>query len=356
MIPLLTTLKGSRVYGTEVPESDHDYFSLFKYPVDTYLGLSYENQIDKNKDDVAMEIGRYLQLLLKGSPVQIETLFTDKKYFTQYDKSLDILFDNKEQFLTKKLKSPYIGFIHQQLSKSKNVSKRLDWEENEVKRLDVLDFATVLGSNGKTLPFKEFMNAYLQFNNFVHDRTKVPSLTHILPEHLGLAKANAMDVYAMYFLKDKTGGIIGENSNDVQLRSIPKDAPFMCYLNINLNAYSQSCKKYREYKDWLDKRNPERYKAIKDTGSIVDLKFFYHTIRLLNTAIEIFRDKQLIVDRRGIDANYLLKIRQGKISLEELNEKAEKGLSLIEELYLTSDLPDEPDYNFVNELCIKLKK
>lgn len=360
MIDLLRTQKGSTVYGTTVPNSDIDYFGLYKYPVDTYLGLNFDRQVDLNSDDVKMEVGRYCSLLLKGSPVQIETLFTPEKYFLFKDKSLDILFDNKKEFLTKKLKNSYTGFIHSQLSKAKNITKRLDWEQNEVERKDVLDFCTVLGANGKTKRFKEFFgnsyNSYIEFKEFMNDKSKIPTITHITHQHLGLAKADAMDTYTMYWLKEGGGGIVDDNSNDVQLRSIPKDAPFMCYLHVNLNAYSQHCKKYKDYTSWLANRNPQRYQAIKETGSIVDLKFFYHTIRLLNTAIEIFRDGELIVDRRGRDADYLIKIREGKVSLEELNEKAEQGLKLIDELYLTSTLKEEPDYEFVNQLCIKLRK
>ena len=359
MIDLLRTIKGSQVYGTTVPNSDTDYFGLYKYPVDTYLGMNHDRQIDISADDVSMEIGRYCQLLLKGSPVQIETLFTPEKYFLFKDKSLDILFDNKNMFLTKKLKNSYTGFIHSQLSKAKNITKRLDWEQNEVERKDVLDFCTVLGANGKTKRFKEFFgnsyNSYIEFKDFMNDKSKIPTITHITHQHLGLAKADAMDTYTMYWLKEGGGGIVDDNSNDVQLRSIPKDAPFMCYLHVNLNAYSQHCKKYKDYTSWLANRNPERYQAIKDTGSIVDLKFFYHTIRLLNTTVEIFADNELVVDRRDRDANYLLNIRNGKISLEELNEKAEKGLLLIEELYQKSTLPEEVDYNLVDELCKKLR-
>lgn len=358
MIDLLRTQKGSTVYGTTVPNSDIDYFGLYKYPVDTYLGLNFDRQVDLNSDDVKMEVGRYCSLLLKGSPVQIETLFTPEKYFLFKDKSLDILFDNKKEFLTKKLKAPYIGFIHSQLSKSQNITKRLDWESQAVERLDILDFVTVLGRNGKTKRFKELMNgnSYWAFNEFVSDKTKVPSLTHITEQHLGLAKGDAKDIYSVYYLQDRSGGLIGEDSNDVQLRSIPKDAPFMFHIVCNLSAYSQHCKKYKNYTSWLTNRNPERYQAIKDTGSIVDLKFFYHTIRLLNTAIEIFRDGELVVDRRGRDADYLIKIREGKVSLEELNEKAEQGLKLIDELYLTSTLKEEPNYDFVDNLCKTLRK
>lgn len=343
MKELLRTLKGSRVYGTDIEGSDYDYFSLFQYPIDSYLGLNYKNQIDNSDDDVSMEIGRYLQLLIKGSPVQVETLFTDPKFFTHYDNKLDILLDQKKQFLTKKLKASYTGFIHSQLSKAKSITHRLDWEQNEVPRKDIIDFCYILLGGEKSVKLRDHFG--MKSDDFKHFSS------------WGLAKVNNMEgLYSMYFLGKGKGGIFSENSNEVQLRSIPKNGDFRWHFRFDSNGYSSHCKQYKEYKHWLDKRNPERYKAIIETGSIVDLKFFYHTIRLLNTAIEIFRDNELIVDRRGIDAEYLKSIRAGKVSLEELNEKAEKGLAEIEILYNKSNLPEEVNYDFVNDLCIKLRK
>ena len=363
MIDLLRAIKGSQVYGTIVPNSDTDYFGLYKYPVDTYLGLNFDRQVDINADDTKLEIGRYLSLLLKGSPVQIETLFTPEKYFLFKDKSLDILFDNKKEFLTKKLKAPYVGFIHSQLSKSRNISGRLDWEQQEIFRKEVLDFCFVFIEGEKTMPFLEWQKSDL---NYIQDAIldfKENSVSIVKPntqpkqENIGLASVNNFPgVYSMYYLPDSNYGIVGEDSNDIRLQSIPKNSEYLGQLYFNKNGYSSHCKQYKDYQSWLLKRNPQRYQAIKETGSIVDLKFFYHTIRLLNTAIEIFRDGELIVDRRGRDADYLIKIREGKVSLEELNEKAEQGLKLIDELYLTSTLKEEPNYDFVDNLCKTLRK
>lgn len=344
MINLLRTLKGSRVYGTDVEGSDHDYFSLFRYPFDTYFELNYERQINTSDDDVSMEIGRYLHLLMKGSPVQVETLFTPRKYMTDVDPIMESLFEVKDIFLTKKLKNSYTGFIHSQLHKAKNITHRLDWEQNEVERKTIFDFCHVsLGAGGSIKVLDYLTNLGIKTENI--------GLTHM---------PNMADCYGMYH-DNRTGiykGMADEDSNSLRLDSIPKDMVkhYLGLMHFNNNAYSSHCKVYREYTDWLAKRNPDRYKAIKDTGSIVDLKFFYHTIRLLNTTKEIFRDKQLIVDRRDIDAEFLKSIRRGEIPLEELNKLAEDGLAEINELYEKSDLPDEVDYNTVNELAVKLRQ
>lgn len=103
MIHLLKTYKGSKVYGTEIETSDIDYFGLFKYDLDTYLSLGYSDQINNSKDDVDMEVRKYLKLLSKGSPIQLEPLFTPEKFILHKNKCLDELFENKNIFITKKL-------------------------------------------------------------------------------------------------------------------------------------------------------------------------------------------------------------------------------------------------------------
>lgn len=101
----------------------------------------------------------------------------------------------------------------------------------------------------------------------------------------------------------------------------------------------------------IEKLKKKKYKYI-----IVDLKFFYHAVRLVNSCVEIFTDKTVYVNRRGRDADYLIKVRKGLVSLEELNEYVQSKLELIEELYIKSDLPEEVNMEKVKQLVITLRK
>lgn len=355
MKTLVKTIRGSQVYGTAIDTSDTDYFSLYKLPVDDYLKLSFKEQIDHSKDDTSIEIGRFIQLLTKGSPIQIELLFTPNQYYVEYDKSIELLLQHKDKFLTKQLKFSYLGFINKQLDKAKNITHRLDWEQNEVPRKTILDFCYVPDID-KTLKLTDYIlvaNERVKGRYFAHRDLNIDNLV--------VSKLNhTKEGYALYSVPFKSLLAIDE-SNNLRTSQIPLDSYNLGYQYIttllyNPDAYSSHCKKYNEYQDWLSKRNPERYKAIKETGSIVDLKFFYHTIRLINTCIELFTEGTIIVDRRGRDADYLLKIRRGEVSLEELNEYVETKLFLIEELYNKSTLPNSIDMNFVNNLVVALRK
>lgn len=342
MTELLKTIKGSQVYGTTVDTSDTDYISLYKHDVDTYLSNHYTDFIETSKDDVSMEIGKFIHLCTKGSPIQLEPLFTPERFILDKHPKIDLLFENKELFLTKKLKYSYTGFVKQQLHKAKNITKRLDWERNEVKRKTVLDFCYVVVDDG-VLKVEQWCNYY----NIPLDRIAVTKLNH------------SKEGYLFYTCDESGKGIAADTSNNLRCYELPKDRKgynLEGTLLYNADVYSAHCKKYREYKDWLDKRNPERYKAIKKTGSIVDLKFFYHAIRLLNSCEELLTENTIHVDRRGRDAEYLIKIRKGEVSLQELNEYAEEKLILIEDLYDKCTLPDTIDMNKVSELVIEMRK
>jgi uncharacterized protein len=71
-------------------------------------------------------------------------------------------------------------------------------------------------------------------------------------------------------------------------------------------------------------------------------------------ALEIARDKTIQVRRPNAD--YLLKIRRGEVDLETIITEAEKDIELLESIYETTDLPEEVDKDFVNELLLKIRK
>jgi hypothetical protein len=338
MKTLLRLIKGSQVYGTTVETSDTDYTSIYKLPLEDYLKLSFKEQIETTKDDVSIEVGRFLELLVKGSPIQIETIFTPRKYFLEYDPSIEILLENKQKFITKHLKHSYVGFAQKQLTKAQNITSRLDWEQNEVPRKTVLDFCYLVTEKGTVRIDK----------------------TDLDPNQLLVTKLNnSKEGHLVYKVPFKTDGLATDESNNLRVSETPlvkESWELLGTLLYNSDAYSSHCKKYKEYQDWLSKRNPERYKAIKETGSIVDLKFFYHTVRLLNTCVEIFTEGDIIVDRRGRDVDYLLKIRKGEIRLEELTEYVKDRLGLIEDLHSKSTLPEKVDMKFIEDLVVTLRR
>jgi hypothetical protein len=62
------------------------------------------------------------------------------------------------------------------------------------------------------------------------------------------------------------------------------------------------------------------------------------------------------INVRRPNAEFLISIRQGKVNLEDLIQHAEDEIKEIDKLYIESNLPDNVDMNFVNDLLIEIRK
>ena len=83
-----------------------------------------------------------------------------------------------------------------------------------------------------------------------------------------------------------------------------------------------------------------------------DLKNGSHMIRLLRMGVEMLRDGEVNVFRK--DAQELIDIKQGKWSLEQVQAEADKLFPEVEEAYRNSKLPESPDVEKINKLCVKI--
>lgn len=76
-----------------------------------------------------------------------------------------------------------------------------------------------------------------------------------------------------------------------------------------------------------------------------------HLIRLLRMCREILKNGEVNVRRE--DADYLLKIRRGEVPYSEVIEEAHSIDDECARLYHDSNLPDKPDMNAIEKLCIE---
>ena len=87
-------------------------------------------------------------------------------------------------------------------------------------------------------------------------------------------------------------------------------------LYFNKDGYSVYCKKYKEYWEWVGKRNEARYNTTMSHGKNYDSKNMMHVFRLLLMAKEIAEEGKINVYRN--DREFLLSIKEGKdIPIEE---------------------------------------
>ena len=81
-------------------------------------------------------------------------------------------------------------------------------------------------------------------------------------------------------------------------------------------------------------------------------------LRLLSCWVEIVRDGKYNVNRRNIDREYLIKIKRGELTYNEIIEAAKEKIAEAEKYSKTCNLPEHCDQEFLNEwlLNVRLKQ
>lgn len=85
-----------------------------------------------------------------------------------------------------------------------------------------------------------------------------------------------------------------------------------------------------------------------------DTKNAGHLIRLLRMGIEFLNHGRLLVKRK--DAEELLSIKKGEWSLNQVEKEANILFKKAEQAYIKSKLPDKPNYDKINALCVDILK
>jgi len=364
--------RGSYVYGTYIEgKSDKDESGVFMSSMDEVFGLNYQEQINDDKNDVVFyELKRFLDLLMTNNPGILELLYTPEKFHIYKHPIMDLIFENKDKFLTKLCKNSFCGYAVSQIKKAKGLDKKMNWEKEEMERKTVLDFCYVPDNCGSIL-----IQEWLEKRNLKQEYCGLVNLPHmrgvysvfydfethkedegknLMKKWIDFNELHEPSYYCSGELKYK--GIVqkGGVSNDISLSEIPKNDIAICTMSFNKDAYSTHCKKYNEYQEWLSKRNVQRYVDIEGHGQQIDGKNMLHCVRLIKTAKEIAEGKGIIVERP--DAQDLLKIRRGEVDLESLISWSEKQISVIDKLFDESNLPNSVDKEFVDNLLIKIRK
>lgn len=330
---------GSQAYGTAVEgKSDQDEKLVYIQSHADILSFKYQDFLEINKDNCGYEVRRFLELLKTANPTVLELLFGSEDCILEKSSEFDIILKHRDKFLTKQCYHSFGQYGAAQLKKATGLDKKMNWEKQRIERKTPLDFCYYY-KEGKTYPLTKF----LEENNIKQENCGLIALNHF------------RDCYTLYYGENKGyRGVVFENkSNDIHLSSIPFGEEAFAIIFYNKDGYSMHCNDYKEYQNWLEKRNTQRYVDVKSHGQKIDSKNLLHCRRLLNMAMEIGQGKGLIVKRP--DAEELLKIRRGEVDLQSIINKAKEDIKSLDELFKNADLPDSVDEDFLNELLLEIR-
>ena len=375
--PLYLVIRGSHAYGTNIETSDTDYSGVFVQSMDGILGNKYIEQINDDKNDIVIyELRRFLELLDVNNPTILELLNTPEDCVIYKDPIFDLILNDREKFITKKCANSFGGYSKQQIGKARGQNKKQNWEKDKVTRKDVLDFVYVL-EGPKSIPWKKWNeDEEREFEEKFCGVVNVPNAKDVHAVYYdGLARnmfsedVNEADRENLKRFAKESGkpmgfgykGLVktgeGKNvaeSNALRLSSIPKGETPICNIVYNKDGYSEHCKDYKSYEDWLANKNDDRWVDVKSHGQKIDGKNMMHCMRLVSMAREIAEGRGIIVRRP--DAEYLISVRRGEVDLQTLIDSVESEIGEIYRIFLKSDLPDGVDENFINNLIVEIRK
>ena len=163
----------------------------------------------------------------------------------------------------------------------------------------------------------------------------------------------------MYRLYHNGNGFLDELEMNVRLTSISKERELDDYagvVSVNIEEYKKARKDYNSFWEWMANRNEARYTNDWDTEGKVDWKNLMHTMRLLLCAKSIAETGVPKVRFEGEEREYLMNIRNGKYSYNEILGKADSLMNEMDGLFEKSSLPYSPNEKAVKKWYRELVK
>ena len=368
-------VRGSTLYNTNIETSDVDYGGVFILPNERLIGLPdfYQDQVsDERHDTTYYEFNRWVELLMKANPNALESLFvpTDK-VIGNIHPAVQLIIDNRDMFLTKECFKSLSGYAYAQIQKCRGLNKKCVQPVMEKK--EVMDFCYTFKDQGSQ-PMKEFL-AERGLDQKYCGLVSIPNMKDVYGVYYDFAAyfhfeelkfdkwvKGCMDISAAASVIDRIrnkefygySGIVHPEgkSNEVRLSSIPKGEIPICFMTYNQQGYESHCRKYKEYQEWVQKRNPARYES--NLKSNYDVKNVAHCVRLLHMGLELAHGDGFNVVRTW-DREMLLNIRNHKYEYEEIIDYVERTFAHMKELAEKCDLPKTVDKQKVNELILQAR-
>jgi len=373
-------IRGSHLYGLNNENSDVDTSGVYVCTRDELLGCyGYKPQVsDPRHDNIWFEIGELVRLLLKSNPTVMESLFVpEEKILGKVHPLMQMLIDNREQFVSKQCFNPFFGYAKSQIEKARGLNKKIVNPITE--RLTPYDFIYTFKGQGSTR-FSDWLanrGLYQEFCGLVnvpnmHDiygvyydfgahvaahrdwTLNLPFLAYAREYYMDNDFAETLDRLNGMSLMGYRGVFSADaDGNEPRLSSIDdRDTRPICFISYNQSGYSSHCRRYAEYQTWVKERNQKRYES--NLNKNYDSKNMMHCFRLMHMAGEIAEGKGVILQRTW-DRQFLMEVRDHKFEYGEIVGRLEEEKKHMTQLMEQSTIREKIDTEFVNQLMIDIR-
>lgn len=209
---IFAAVTGSRLYGTNRPDSDIDIRGVCFDPIDSLLGLDHFEQYSMNKEDglkwsgsnfgiladdvTVYGLTKFFRLCIANNPNIIELLFADNLI----DNSIwKMIVSRRHLFLSTKIAHTFSGYASDQLYRIKGHKK---WIDNPPIKPDPMEHGMVLTKDGGQLwtnsnfhnKYKSLLADYTSYNTWLKNRNPARKL---LEDKFGYDTKHASHLYRL---------------------------------------------------------------------------------------------------------------------------------------------------------------
>lgn len=373
-------IRGSHLYGLNNEFSDVDTSGVYCCTSNELYGIiGYKSQVsDSRHDNIWFEIGELMRLLLKSNPTVLESLFVPAdKVIGSVHPLMQLIIDNRDQFVSKQCFNPFFGYAKSQIEKARGLNKKIVNPITE--RLTPYDFIYTFKGQGSTkfrnwldnrglhqefcglvnVPnMHDFYGVYYDFG--AHTQTHIEWRSDNLfidfaKEYFGLSDDETIcKIENMQFVGYRGVIDLEAKADELRLSSIEdKNIRPICFICYNQTGYSNHCKQYADYQQWVQNRNPKRYES--NLNKNYDSKNMMHCFRMIHMASEIAQGQGVILQRTE-DRQFLLDVRNHKFEYDQIAEMLDVEVAKMNRLFEKSTIQEKVDVDFVNELMIDIRK
>jgi predicted nucleotidyltransferase len=182
--------------------------------------------------------------------------------------------------------------------------------------------------------------------------TKNPDkVLYSLKKFASLALANNPNILELLWI-DKPELILKDDGYIYRLKEIREHFLSKRIFTTYLGYVKAQMHKIKNEGNCSPEMNGKRMENIKKNG--YDTKAASHVFRLLFQGLDLATDKKIYIPLSKDEANCCKATREGKINFNNFVEFSTSLINDFKALEIKSDLPDEPNYNLINNVVIDL--
>lgn len=356
------TVTGSQSYGLANELSDFDCKGIVVPPIkvrehlfnrfdqkinDEEIELNFnhlKNKLNPKFESTTYSLNKFIQLAAQINPNIIEVLWTEPEYHLIRKPIFELLYNNRNLFLSKRAYYTFLGFSTAQIEKLQRHKKWLD--QGIIKKPERKDYG---------LP--DIIQQFDEVSRFIKRKVEEWNLSSI---SLNEFERNNLKERCWECIYEVCNTRVGwanwpEKYGDAAQSKLIREFNFKEEVVDVINkeiTYRRDLEKYKSWLNWQNNRNPERAKLEAKCG--YDSKHASQSIRLQLIGIELLKTGNVLVKCPQEIVGLLLDIKNGNWDYERVVELSNKLKLDMEESFKESKIPKSVDYIKINDLYHKI--